>query len=173
MTTSTSALGAVIAANRDAVESDPAKAAVVFRAEATAHDAVASSVALRNFRVEVDEPPALGGADTAANPVEYYLASLLSCQVVTWRVWAEKLGIAVEEIRAAAEGDVDVRGFFGFDDAVRPGFGEVRVTVEITGPESRERYLELQEAVDAHCPVLDLTRNTTPVRTTLVTPDRG
>ncbi|MBF6371014.1 OsmC family peroxiredoxin, partial [Nocardia puris] len=76
MTTSTSALGAVIAANRDAVESDPAKAAVVFRAEATAHDAVASSVVLRNFRVEVDEPPALGGADTAANPVEYYLASL-------------------------------------------------------------------------------------------------
>ncbi|SLH93224.1 Uncharacterised protein [Mycobacteroides abscessus subsp. abscessus] len=66
-----------------------------------------------------------------------------------------------------------MRGFFGFDDAVRPGFGEVRVTVEITGPESRERYLELQEAVDAHCPVLDLTRNTTPVRTTLVTPDRG
>ncbi|WP_067852131.1 OsmC family protein [Nocardia shimofusensis] len=167
--TSASALGAVIAANHDAVTADASQAAVVFKTSATAHDAVASTVTARRFQIEVDEPPALGGADTAANPVEYYLASLLSCQVVTWRVWADKLGIAVEDIRATAEGDLDVRGFFGFDDAVRPGFGAVRVRVEITGPESRERYLELQQAVDAHCPVLDLTRNVTPVVTTLVT----
>ncbi|ELB95181.1 hypothetical protein Rwratislav_00145 [Rhodococcus wratislaviensis IFP 2016] len=101
--------------------------------------------------------------------MEYYLASLLSCQVVTYRFWAEKLGVRVDDISARAEGDLDVRGFFGFDDAVRAGFGEVRVVVTLTGPESRERYLELQEAVDAHCPVLDLTRNQTPVRTVVET----
>ena len=162
-------LQAVVAANHDAVSEDPAKAAVVFRAEARAHSAVASTVALGRFEVEVDEPPALGGENTAPNPVEYYLASLLSCQVVTYRVWADKLGITVDGISARAEGDLDVRGFFGFDDSVRAGFGEVRVVVTLTGPESRERYLELQEAVDAHCPVLDLTRNATPVRTVLET----
>jgi uncharacterized OsmC-like protein len=84
-------------------------------------------------------------------------------------VWADKLGIAVDGITARAEGDLDVRGFFGFDDAIRAGFGEVRVVVTLSGPDSRERYLELQEAVDAHCPVLDLTRNATPVRTVLET----
>ncbi len=84
--------------------------------------------------------------------------------MVTYRVWAEQLGIRVDDISARAEGDLDVRGFFGFGD-VRPGFGEVRVAVTLSGPEPRERYLELQEAVDAHCPVLDLTRNPTPVRT--------
>jgi len=162
-------LQAVVAASHDAVSEDPAKAAVVFRAEARAHSAVASTVALGRFEVEVDEPPALGGENTAPNPVEYYLASLLSCQVVTYRVWADKLGITVDGISARAEGDLDVRGFFGFDDSVRAGFGEVRVVVTLTGPESRERYLELQEAVDAHCPVLDLTRNATPVRTVLET----
>jgi len=162
-------LQAVVAANHDAVSEDPATAAVVFRAEARAHSAVASTVALGRFEVEVDEPPALGGENTAPNPVEYYLASLLSCQVVTYRVWADKLGITVDGISARAEGDLDVRGFFGFDDSVRAGFGEVRVVVTLTGPESRERYLELQEAVDAHCPVLDLTRNATPVRTVLET----
>ena len=36
------------------------------------------------YSVEVDEPPTLGGEDTAPNPVEYYLASLLSCQIVTF-----------------------------------------------------------------------------------------
>jgi uncharacterized OsmC-like protein len=87
---------------------------------------------------------------------------------VTWRFWADKLGIAVDEITAHAEGDLDVRGFFGFQpagDAVRSGFQEVRVVVKVTGPEPPERYRELQEAVDAHCPVLDLTRNVTPVAT--------
>lgn len=169
MTTSVSHLGGVIAATDDAVQADAKNAQVVFRGSATAHDAVASTVTLGKFSVEVDEPPALGGDNTAANPVEYYLASLLSCQVVTYRVWAEKLGIVVDDIKAKAEGDLDVRGFFGFDDDVRPGFGEVRVIVTITGPETRERYEELQKAADDHCPVLDLTRNPTPIRTVLET----
>lgn len=169
MTTSTTHLAGIIAATGDAIAADAANAQVVFRAAATAHDAVASTVALGKYRVEVDEPPALGGEHTAPNPVEYYLAALLSCQVVTWRFWAEKLGIAVEDISARAEGDLDVRGFFGLDDTVRAGFGEVRVVVTVTGPETDERYRELHDAVDAHCPVLDLTRNSTPVRTTLET----
>lgn len=169
MTTSVSHLGGIIAATDEAVQADAKNAQAVFRASATAHDAVASTVTLGKYSVEVDEPPALGGENKAANPVEYYLASLLSCQVVTYRVWAEKLGIVVDDIKAKAEGDLDVRGFFGFDDDVRPGFGEVRVVVTVTGPESRERYEELQQAVDDHCPVLDLTRNPTPIHTVLET----
>ncbi|QTJ67693.1 OsmC family protein [Rhodococcus sp. ZPP] len=168
-TASLSHLSSVIAATSDAVSQNPANAQVVFRASAQAHDAVASTIALGKYSVEVDEPPALGGSNAAANPVEYYLASLLSCQVVTYRFWADKLGIRVDDISARAEGDLDVRGFFGFDESVRAGFGEVRVVVTLTGPESRERYRELQEAVDAHCPVLDLTRNSTPVHTVVET----
>ncbi|MCQ4122144.1 OsmC family protein [Rhodococcus tibetensis] len=168
-TASASHLSSVITATSDAVSHNPSNAQVVFRASAQAHDAVASTVTLGKYRVEVDEPPALGGDNAAANPVEYYLASLLSCQVVTYRFWADKLGIRVDDISARAEGDLDVRGFFGFDESVRAGFGEVRVVVTLTGPESRERYLELQEAVDAHCPVLDLTRNQTPVQTVVET----
>ncbi|OBI84152.1 OsmC family protein [Mycobacterium asiaticum] len=165
MTTSTTHLGGVISATQDAVAVDKANAQVVFRASATAHDAVASTVSLGAHRVEVDEPPLLGGEGKAPNPVEYYLASLLSCQIVTWRFYAEKLGIAVDEITAHAEGDLDVQGFFGLNDSVRAGFGEVRVVVKVKGPETPERYRELQDAVDAHCPVLDLTRNPTPVST--------
>ncbi|KQR98546.1 osmotically inducible protein OsmC [Williamsia sp. Leaf354] len=167
MTTSTTHIGGVIAATADAIASDPTNAHALFRGAAVAHDAVASTIRLGQYSVEVDEPPALGGENTAPNPVEYYLASLLSCQVVTYRFWAEKLGISVDDISATAEGDLDVNGFFGFDDDVRAGFGEVRLEITVTGPESQERYDELQAAVDAHCPVLDLTRNATPVHTTL------
>jgi uncharacterized OsmC-like protein len=67
------------------------------------------------------------------------------------------------------EGDLDIRGFSGFDDAIRPGFTAVRVEVTVTGPESAERYAELAAAVDEHCPVLDLFKNPVPVTRVIAT----
>src|SRR6202034_293305 len=96
---------------------------------------------------KVDEPPALGGADVAANPVQYALASLGSCQAITYRFWAAQLGISFDKLAVRVKGDLDIRGFFGFDDTVRPGFTAVRVEVTVTGPESAERYAELANAV--------------------------
>jgi uncharacterized OsmC-like protein len=87
-------------------------------------------------------------------------------------VWAAKLGVALDAITVDVEGDLDVRGFLGFDDAVRPGFGDVRVRVTLDGPADPQRYREIAAAVDAHCPVLDLFRNVTPVTVELVTEPR-
>ncbi len=95
------------------------------------------------------------------------LASLGSCQAITYRFWAEQLGIAVDSVTVRAEGDLDLRGFFGVDETVRPGFTAIRLDVTVTGPESPDRYAELAAAVDEHCPVLDLFRNPVPVTRTL------
>ncbi|WP_280337631.1 OsmC family protein [Nocardia wallacei] len=162
-------LNDIVEATAPAVAADTTQALVVFRAAGTPEGAVGSTIRLGGHTVRVDEPPALGGADTAPNPVEVYLAALIACQVVTYRFWAQQLGIAVDDLAVDAEGDLDVRGFFGLDDSVRPGFRSIRVTVRVSGPESAQRYEELQRAVDAHCPVLDLTTGRTPVQTTLVT----
>lgn len=164
---STTALGAITAATAQAVSADAANAQVVFKASAAAAGAVGSAVTLGQYTVDVDEPPALGGENTAPNPVEYYLAALISCQVVTYRFWADRLGLVVDDIAIDAEGDLDVRGFFGLDDDVRPGFTAVRVNVRITGPGTDEQYAELQRVVDKHCPVLDLSQEPTPVTTTI------
>ncbi|MBW0114888.1 OsmC family protein [Pseudonocardia abyssalis] len=162
-------LSAILDATGSALADDPDRAAALFRATGTGGDGVRAEIRIGRHSVLVDEPPALGGADDAPNPVENALAGLLSCQVVTYRFWAVKLGIPLDDIAVDVEGDLDVRGFFGLDDAVRPGFGEVRVKVTLSGPAEPERYRELAAAVDAHCPVLDLFRNTTPVTTELVT----
>ena len=130
--------------------------------------AVASRITAGKQVFFVDEPAALAGDDIAASPVEYALGALISCQIVVYRLYAQSLGIRVDSISANAEGDLDVRGLFGVDDTVRPGFSAVRLTVNVTGPESDERYAELHAAVDAHCPVLDLFANPTPVTVTLV-----
>ncbi|MEV4129966.1 OsmC family protein [Nocardia sp. NPDC049707] len=152
-----------------AVADDPANALVGFRVSGTPEGTVGSAITVGKHTIRVDEPPALGGEATAPNPVEVYLASLIACQVVTYRFWAQRLGITIDDLAVQAEGDLDVRGFFGLDDHTRPGFQAVRVTVRISGPESAQRYNELQHAVDTHCPVLDLTTGHTPVDTTLIT----
>ncbi|WP_227982536.1 OsmC family protein [Nocardia spumae] len=164
-------LNDIIEATAQAVADDPAQAQVVFAADGVAEGAVGSAVTAGKYTVRVDEPAALGGDGTAPNPVEFYLAALISCQVVTYRFWAQRLGIEVGDLRISAEGDLDVRGFFGLEDGVRAGFQQVRVTVHIDGPEPAQRYAELQQVVDARCPVLDISTGHTPVRTILVTPE--
>ncbi len=118
-------------------------------------------------RVVVDEPPSLGGGNVGATPLEYALAALGSCQLITYRLWAAKLGVRVDTLSVEVEGDLDVRGFFGLDPNVRPGFGAVRVRVHLRGPETPARYAELQRTVDAHCPVFDAFTKATPVQVEL------
>lgn len=159
----------VIEGTRTAVVDDPSNAAVSFSVSHTLvpRTATVVDVRVRDHAFSVDEPAALGGTDTAANPVEYALAALGSCQVITYQFWAAKLGVPLESVKVTVDGDLDLHGFFGFSDT-RPGFTDVRITVELGGPATAERYAELKRQVDEHCPVLDLFRNPTPTTTALV-----
>jgi uncharacterized OsmC-like protein len=163
-------LSTLIADTRKAVAEEPAKAQVVFAAQGTLVGVTEVDVQTGRHTFTVDEPPALGGAGAAPNPVQYALASLGSCQAITYRFWAEQLGIAFDALCVRVEGDLDISGFFGFDDAVRPGLSAIRVEVTVRGPESPERYRELADAVDEHCPVLDLFKNPVPVTRSLASP---
>jgi uncharacterized OsmC-like protein len=160
-------LSTLIADTRKAVDDDAANAQAVFSAQGTLVGITEVDIRTGTHTFKVDEPPALGGADAAANPVQYALASLGSCQAITYRFWAEQLGIPFDSLTVRLEGDLDIRGFFGFDDTVRPGFTAIRVDVRVSGPETAERYAELAAAVDAHCPVLDLFANSVPVTRTI------
>lgn len=160
-------LETLIEDNRRAIDAEPVKAKVVFAVQGSLVGLTEVDLHARDHTVKVDEPPALGGQDLGANPVEHALIALASCQAITYRFWAAQLDIALDGIEISAEGDLDVRGFFGFDDGVRPGFTAVRLAITPKGPEPAERYQQLADAVDAHCPVLDLFANPTPVERTI------
>jgi putative redox protein len=149
------------------IAANPASAQFTTRVKAAAEGSVATRVTVGKHEFVVDEPAALAGDDAGPSPVEYALGALLGCQVVVYRLYAEALGIRVDEIDIVAEGDLDARRLFGIEESVRAGFGAVRLDVRITGPETLERYEELKDAVHAHCPVLDLFENPTPVTTTV------
>ncbi|MET1043939.1 MAG: OsmC family protein [Microbacteriaceae bacterium] len=150
------------------VTANPTSAQLSFKVGGLGEGSVASRITAGKHEFFVDEPAALAGDDIAPSPVEVALGALISCQIVVYRLYAQNLGIEIDSITAEAEGDLDVHGLFGLDENVRPGFSDVRLTVKVTGPETDERYEELHRVVDAHCPVLDLFANATPVSVTLV-----
>jgi len=147
------------------IAADASAAQLTYVVHGQGQGSVATAVRAGRHEFVVDEPTALAGDDVAASPVEYALGALAACQVVVYRLYAQALGIRVDDIDLKAEGDLDARRLFGIDESVRQGFGAVRLSIAISGPETAERYDELRAAVDAHCPVLDLFANATPVTT--------
>jgi putative redox protein len=139
------------------IAADAASARLTYRVRGAGEGSVATTITAGKHSFLVD------GDDVAASPVEFALGALISCQVVVYRLYAQALGIRVDEIEVKAEGDLDARRLFGLEESVRAGFSEVRLAITITGPETDARYQELRVAVDAHCPVLDIFANPTPV----------
>lgn len=155
-------LSAAGAAWHERIAVDAGAAQLTYRVTGRGIGSVATEIRAGKHRFLVDEPGALAGDDVAASPVEYALGALVSCQVVVFRLYAQALGLTIDEIEITAEGDLDVRKLFGIDESGRAGFHDVRVTVDITGPDTAEQYEELRRVVDAHCPVLDLFANPVP-----------
>ncbi len=53
-------------------------------------------------------------------------------------------GIKLEEVESELEGDLDLRGFLGISDEVRPGYQEIRVNFKVkTDAENLETLKEI------------------------------
>lgn len=155
-------LAAAGAAWNDRIAADATTAQLTYKVVGRGIGSVGTEIRAGKHRFLVDEPGALAGDDAAASPVEYALGALVSCQVVVFRLYAQALGLTIDAIEIAAEGDLDVRKLFGIDESGRAGFHDVRVRVDITGPDSAEDYERLRGIVEEHCPVLDLFANPVP-----------
>lgn len=126
-----------------------------------------SKIFARDHTLTADQPFGFRGTNLGFKPSELLLAALAACQEVTWRLYAESLGIDIKNISIELRGTQDLRGFMGLDETIPPGFMEVEGEVRIDSSASATELEELQKLVDNHCPVLDdLTRNV-PVKLTL------
>lgn len=136
---------------------------LTYRVTGSGEGAVATRLRSGRHEFVIDEPAPLAGDDVAPSPVELALGALIGCQVVVYRLYAQALGIQLDDIDVTAEGDIDAARLLGKDDTVRPGFSAIRLRIELTGPETQERYEQLRDAVDVNCPVYDLFANPTPI----------
>ncbi len=157
----------LISETQETFRAEPERARATFESTSALRDGFRSEVTLRDHRLTVDEPESLGGSDAGPNPVELILASLGTCQEITYKAFGEALGIPIESVSVKLEGEIDLRGFFAVDEEVRPGYQRITGTVRIVSDASPEDLARLRDIVNAHCPVLDIIRNPVPVELTL------
>jgi uncharacterized OsmC-like protein len=156
-------LGAVIEQVRTDLGNAPEPPVATFTASTSLVDEYRTAVRIRDFQLDVDEPPLIGGTDTGPTPVELVLAALGTCQEIVYATYARVLGIPLDGVEVSAEGRLDLRGFFGVAD-VPPGFQDVTFTVDIASPAPPEDIARLVAVVNSHCPVLDILQQPLPVR---------
>lgn len=141
------------------LKNNPDKTEVTFSARTELVNGLLTNASIRKFNINIDEPKELGGTDIAPNPVEYILAALGSCQEIVYSAFAEVLGIKLNSVKIDVKGSLDLKGLFGLDESVNPGFNNITYETLITSDESPEKIKELVKLVESHCPVQDtLTR---------------
>lgn len=106
----------------------------------------------REFSLDVDEPLELGGSNAYANPQEYLIAALNACMTVGYVAQCSVRGIELDSLEIETEGDIDLRGFFGLDASVPPGYEDLRYTVRIKGNGTKQQFEEVHAAVIATSP---------------------
>lgn len=111
------------------------------------------------FVLDGDEPLILLGTNKGPNAVELILASLASCLNVGFIYNAAARGIDIKSLSFNIEGDIDLQGFLGLSEDVRPGYSKIRVNYKVDSDAPREKLEELCEYVQKTSPVLDIISN--------------
>ena len=126
-----------------------------------------SQISMRDHKIVSDQPYGFEGTNQGPKPSELLLAALAACQEMTWRLYADAMGVPLDGISIELRGVQDLRGFLGVDADVPAGFVSIDGDVIIDSPASSEELEKLQKTVDAHCPVLDDLMRSVPVAFTL------
>ena len=106
----------------------------------------------RPFTIDIDEPEQIGGTNRHPNPQEHLIAALNACMMVGYVALSAMHGITLERLEIETEGDIDLRGFFGLDPNVAPGYESLRYTVRIKGDATEEQFAEIHKMVMATSP---------------------
>ncbi|MBP2335500.1 putative OsmC-like protein [Saccharothrix coeruleofusca] len=114
-----------------------------------------------------DEPAALGGGDTAPNPVEQLLSALGNCLAVGYAANATAAGIAIDRLTVDLRGEVDLRVFLGLAEG-HAGFDSITARVRLDSAAPRADLEALHRKVVATSPVGHTLRDAVPVRVELL-----
>ena len=101
----------------------------------------------RSFSIRADEPQELLGRNTAPNPQELLFTAMNACMLVGYVVGASVKGITLEKLEIETQGELDLRGFLGIDEKVKPGYDSIQYTVRIKGNGTHEQFQEIHDTV--------------------------
>jgi uncharacterized OsmC-like protein len=149
------------------VQADPGKGQTTWKSEVTWEGGFRTTARSRDLApISFDEPPGLGGTDTAPNPVEQLLGALGSCLLIGYAANASVAGIALKDLRIELAGDLDLQTFLGLGDG-NAGFSSIGATVYIEADADDQAIEELHRKVIATSPVGHCLTRSVPVKISL------
>jgi uncharacterized OsmC-like protein len=104
------------------------------------------------------------GSDKGPNAVEVVLHALTSCLSVGLAYNAAARGITIRSLAFDVLGELDLKGFLGLSETVRPGYQGIELRCRIESDAAEEDLAELWAYVQRTSPLLDVLRNPVPVR---------
>lgn len=145
------------------VQEDPEKARFSFSVTTHWRGGTITETVARGRTILADEPEALGGQDSAVDPVEFLLAALTSCVSIGLVTQAARRGIDFEDFEIQATGELDLRGYLGLDEQVRPGYSNLQYTVRVKSDLPDEQLEELLRSAERTSPMYDNILNGVPI----------
>lgn len=142
-----------------AVKANPEVGKKTFTVETKWLGGTASESNIGGFAVRADEPLELGGTNTAPNPVVITMAALGSCLLTGFAANAAAMGIEIESMRIVSESTLDLQGFFGLSEDVRPGLQTLKFTTHIKSKAPKEKLEALRKHVEKTSPCGDICSN--------------
>ena len=140
---------------QEKLSNDTAKNPITVVVESKNQGGFFTKVFIRNHEILSDQPHGFSGQNQGPKPSELVLAALAACQETTYRIYAEDMGINIDEISVELTGTQDLRGFMALSEEVPAGFTSISGKVFIISEASKSDLELLQKRVDKYCPVLD------------------
>ena len=141
------------------LKNDPEQAKTIFEANAALGENLKVITEIRGLELKIDEPPVLGGSNTALNPVKYNLASLCSYLAIMHRALSVLKEVKIYSRNVNVKGYLGLNKFRGLDKNAWHVFHQVEYETTIASDEPDKKIEKLTVQVKASCPVLDIITN--------------
>lgn len=159
---------------REAYRENPQSALITLEVESAASDlsdplhCAVPPRATPAVRWQSGAHPAVGGTGDVSCSGDLLLGALAACQETTLRMVAgANLGIELESLHVAIEGDWDARGTLAMGDFPIGLTGiRCRTTVAVRGDVGGERAGRLLKSAEKYCVVLNTLRGGVPIKST-------
>ena len=133
---------------------DPASAVITFRAESCALEGIACKIETGRGLLEAGLHPAAGGDGLQACSGDMLLEALVACAGVTLRAVATSLGVALQDARIVAEGDLDFRGTLSVSREAPVGFKNLRLRFHLDSDAADDELEKVIALTVRYCVVL-------------------
>jgi len=152
---------------KEKYRSDPNSSRITLRANSDQTDTpIACSIEVGEKILEAQAHSGVGGPGTAACSGDLLLGALAACAQLTCQLVATAMGIPVEHIRVAVEGEMDLSGTLGISKEVPVGFQDIHAKFDVDAPEAtKEQLAALKEKTEQYCVVMQTLMAPPRVRT--------